>query len=93
MPNNEPRKWHRYRTVLQPSYSITLHPKYKNLNQDVEGFLRHRFKSAYYAQAWSVQEPAFIKNPKKPCMVNIEKLHEKRTSKLFITNEKLLMCT
>ena len=67
-------------------------PNTKNLNHDIQEFLRHRSISVYYAQSWSVQEPAFIKNPKKPCMVNIEKSHEKRTSKLFITNEKLRMC-
>jgi hypothetical protein len=36
-----------------------------NLNNNIQEFLRHRFRSAYYAQSQSVQEPAFIKNPKK----------------------------
>ena len=54
------------RTTLQPSYSITFsHPPIKNLNEDMHGFLWHRFRSTYYAQSQSVQEPAFITNMKK----------------------------
>ena len=40
-------------------------PNIKNLNHDIQEFLWRRFRSAYYAQSWSVQEPAFIENPKK----------------------------
>jgi len=67
MPNTEPLC-----TILQPSYSIKLPLKIKNLNYDIEEFLRHRFRSAYYTQCYPVQEPTFIKNPKEPCMLNIE---------------------
>jgi hypothetical protein len=34
-------------------------PNINNLNHDIQKFLRHRFGSAYYAQSWSVKEPAF----------------------------------
>jgi len=37
----------------------------KNLNHDIQEFLTRRFRSAYYGQSKSVQEPAFIENPKK----------------------------
>ena len=40
-------------------------PIIKNVNHNMQEFWRHRFRSAYYAQSQSVQEPAFIKNPKK----------------------------
>jgi hypothetical protein len=33
-----------------------------NLNHDKQEFVRHRFRSACYAQSYSVQEPAFINN-------------------------------
>ena len=46
-------------------------PNTKNLNHDIQEFLRHRFWSACYFQSWSVQEPAFIKNPKTPYMLKI----------------------
>jgi hypothetical protein len=39
------------------SYSILFPPNIKKLNHDIQEFLRHRFRSAYYAQ--------FNKNPKK----------------------------
>jgi len=47
-------------------------PNINNLYHDIQEFLTHRFRSAYYDQSYSVQEPAFIKNPKKPCMLKIE---------------------
>ena len=65
MPNTKPRKWHSLRTILQSSYSITFPPNIKNLNHIIQEFLRHRFRSAYNAQSYSVQEPAFIKNTEK----------------------------
>jgi len=40
-------------------------PNIKNLKHDIQEFLTHRFRSAYYAQSKSIQEPAFIENPKK----------------------------
>jgi hypothetical protein len=29
---------------------INIHPNIKNLDHDIQGFLKHRFRSAYYAQ-------------------------------------------
>ena len=46
-------------------------PNIKNLKHDIQEFLRHRFRSAYYAQSQSIQEPAFIENPKKTGMLKI----------------------
>jgi len=40
-------------------------PSINNLNHNIQGFLRHRFRSAYYAQSQSAREPAFTKNLEK----------------------------
>jgi hypothetical protein len=58
-----------YHPVTKLFYNIP--PNIDNLNHDKEEFVRHRFRSAYYAQSYSVQELAFIKIPKKPCMLKI----------------------
>jgi len=37
-------------------------PNINNLNHDIQEFLRHHFRSAYYSQSYLVQEAAFV-NP------------------------------
>jgi len=47
-------------------------PNINDLNHDIEEFLTHCFRSACYAKSYSVQEPAFIKNPKKTLPLKTE---------------------
>jgi hypothetical protein len=68
-------------------------PNINNLNHDIQEFLTQCFKSAYYAQSYSVQEPVFIKNPKKNLHAkNWAVTWQKSSSKLYMTNVKLRIC-